>query len=298
MDFEYKAVGGPERGKRRKGCKTAADRVAAAMQDIIRSEAADGWEYLRTDLVPIEERNGIFARKQVMHCAVLVFRRLRRPVEGQLGKGQLGKERAGEGRGGMGPGLSARQRSVFAGAQDTPEAAEPRRQETRVQRPAPAETAPPGSPYAEPAPAPAPAPPAPAFGQAQSQPPAMPRSYPPQTPPTPQPPAYPAAEPARPPQPQPQAQPVAEGTRIAPAPTPEQLHAAMMAVHPYYMGQGVPGAPAAQPAQPSAPAPAPAPAASPPPAPTPEPAPKRDQPSGLFTRMRSSDSTGGQKGAR
>ncbi|MEO0624001.1 MAG: hypothetical protein AAFU49_06120 [Pseudomonadota bacterium] len=80
MDFEYKTVGGPERGRKRKGCKTAADRVAAAMEELIQAEAAEGWEYLRTDLVPVEERSGLFARRQTMHCAVLVFRRPRGAV--------------------------------------------------------------------------------------------------------------------------------------------------------------------------------------------------------------------------
>lgn len=77
MDFEYKTVGGPERGRKRKGCRTASERVAAAMEELIQTEAAQGWEYLRTDLVPVEERAGLFARRQTMHCAVLVFRRPR-----------------------------------------------------------------------------------------------------------------------------------------------------------------------------------------------------------------------------
>ncbi|GMG83299.1 hypothetical protein LNKW23_25120 [Paralimibaculum aggregatum] len=82
MEYEYKAVGGPDRGKNRRGCKTTADRVAVAMQEIIRRESAEGWEYLRTDLVPIEERSSLLSPKRVVHCAVLVFRRPRsRPAD-------------------------------------------------------------------------------------------------------------------------------------------------------------------------------------------------------------------------
>lgn len=81
MAYEYKTVGGPERGTRKRGCKTASDRVAAAMQDLIQHEAMEGWEYLRTDLLPVEERQGLFGRRQTMHCSVLVFRR---PVPGRL----------------------------------------------------------------------------------------------------------------------------------------------------------------------------------------------------------------------
>jgi hypothetical protein len=75
MSFEYKTVGGPERGKRGRGLNTVAARVAAALEDIIRAEARDGWEYLRTDLVPVSERAGLFSRRQPMTCSVLVFRR-------------------------------------------------------------------------------------------------------------------------------------------------------------------------------------------------------------------------------
>jgi hypothetical protein len=77
MPFEYKTVGGPERGKRKRGCRTASERVAAAMEELIRAEAAEGWEYVRTDLVPVEERTSWLARRQTVHCAVLVFRRER-----------------------------------------------------------------------------------------------------------------------------------------------------------------------------------------------------------------------------
>lgn len=73
--YEYKCVGAPEKGKRTKGAKTRSDRVASVMQDIIADEAVDGWEYMRTDLVPVEEKAGIFSRPQEVHRAVLVFRR-------------------------------------------------------------------------------------------------------------------------------------------------------------------------------------------------------------------------------
>jgi len=91
MRFEYKTVGGPERGRKRRGARTVADRVAAAMQEIIEAETVDGWEYLRTDLIAVEERSGLFARRQTMHCPVLVFRRAlpeRAPASPQTGGGR------------------------------------------------------------------------------------------------------------------------------------------------------------------------------------------------------------------
>jgi hypothetical protein len=75
MTFEYKCVGAPERPKRLRGSWSRSDRVALAMQEIIDAEAVDGWEYLRTDLVPVEEKASFFSRTQEVHRAVLIFRR-------------------------------------------------------------------------------------------------------------------------------------------------------------------------------------------------------------------------------
>lgn len=73
--YEYKCVGAPEKARRAKGAKTRTDRVAMAMQDLIQTEAIDGWEYLRTDMVPVEEKAGLFSRPRESRRAVLVFRR-------------------------------------------------------------------------------------------------------------------------------------------------------------------------------------------------------------------------------
>ncbi len=80
MAYEYKTVGAPEKGKRKKGARSKSDKVAAAFEEILGAEAVDGWEYMRTDLVPVIERSGIFSRPQETHRAVMVFRRaLERP---------------------------------------------------------------------------------------------------------------------------------------------------------------------------------------------------------------------------
>ncbi len=75
MTFEYKTVGAPERAKRKRGLRSQSDRVAAAFEEILRAEAVDGWEYLRTDLLPVTERAGWFGRSHEVHRAVMVFRR-------------------------------------------------------------------------------------------------------------------------------------------------------------------------------------------------------------------------------
>ena len=88
MGYEYKCIGAPERPKRKRGAKTRSDRLAAAMEDLISAEAVDGWEYLRTDLVPVEERSGWFSRSQEVHRAVLVFRRAKEAPAGHSGMHQ------------------------------------------------------------------------------------------------------------------------------------------------------------------------------------------------------------------
>ena len=75
MDYEYKCVAAPEKARRRRGAKTRTARVAGAMEDILKAEAVDGWEYQRTDLIPVEEKSGMFSRAHEVHRAVMVFRR-------------------------------------------------------------------------------------------------------------------------------------------------------------------------------------------------------------------------------
>lgn len=75
MAYEYKTVAGPDKGKRKARGRKVGERVAEAMEDIIREETAAGWDYLRTDVVPVEERASFFSRRRTIHCPVLVFRR-------------------------------------------------------------------------------------------------------------------------------------------------------------------------------------------------------------------------------
>ena len=75
MGYEYKCVAAPEKARRRRGAKSRTARVAGAMEDILKAEAVDGWEYQRTDLIPIEEKSGLFSRAHEVHRAVMVFRK-------------------------------------------------------------------------------------------------------------------------------------------------------------------------------------------------------------------------------
>ncbi|MHA1527456.1 MAG: hypothetical protein ACTSVG_00440 [Alphaproteobacteria bacterium] len=75
MNFEYKAVGAPEKAGRKRGRRSRSDRVAVAFEEILKAEAVDGWEYQRTDLLPVTESAGWFKRGHEVHRAVMVFRR-------------------------------------------------------------------------------------------------------------------------------------------------------------------------------------------------------------------------------
>ncbi len=74
MSFEYKVVPAPVRGTKAKGVKTPEDRFALALQTAMNELAADGWEYLRTDTLPCEQREGLMS-KTTVYQNMLVFRR-------------------------------------------------------------------------------------------------------------------------------------------------------------------------------------------------------------------------------
>ncbi len=80
MSYEYKVVPAPTRGLKAKGVKTAEDRFAHALETEMNTLATDGWEYLRTDTLPAEQREGLMG-KTTVYQNVLVFRREREPVQ-------------------------------------------------------------------------------------------------------------------------------------------------------------------------------------------------------------------------
>ena len=74
MSYEYKVVPAPVRGLKGKGLKTAEDRFAFALETTMNELAADGWEYIRADTLPCEQREGIMSKTTVFQN-MLVFRR-------------------------------------------------------------------------------------------------------------------------------------------------------------------------------------------------------------------------------
>ena len=72
--FEYKVVPAPMRGLKAKGIKGTPARFANALQSVMNDLGADGWEYQRTDTLPVEERVGLTG-KTTSFQNMLVFRR-------------------------------------------------------------------------------------------------------------------------------------------------------------------------------------------------------------------------------
>lgn len=72
--FEYSAIPAPIRSEKAKAAKTPAERYALTLTDEINRMAGDGWEYLRAETLPSEERSGLTGRTTLFHN-LLIFRR-------------------------------------------------------------------------------------------------------------------------------------------------------------------------------------------------------------------------------
>lgn len=72
--YEYKVIPAPRRGEKAKGARTTADRFAQALSHVMNDLGRDGWEYLRADTLPCEERVGLTGKATAFQN-MLVFRR-------------------------------------------------------------------------------------------------------------------------------------------------------------------------------------------------------------------------------
>ncbi len=79
-DYEYKVIPAPQRTTKVKGAKTTGERFAHLLTEALNREAEEGWEYLRAEALPCEERKGLMSKKQSTQT-VLVFRRALLPAE-------------------------------------------------------------------------------------------------------------------------------------------------------------------------------------------------------------------------
>ena len=74
--FEYKAVPAPTRGTKAKGAKSTEDRFALSMTETLNEMAAVGWEYVRAETLPCDERKGLTGT-QTTFQNILIFKRFK-----------------------------------------------------------------------------------------------------------------------------------------------------------------------------------------------------------------------------
>ena len=85
--YEYKVVPAPARGEKARGLRTPEERFAHALESSMNDFAAEGWEYLRADTLPCEERTGLLTGRTVtVYRSVLVFRRALRGADDRPAK--------------------------------------------------------------------------------------------------------------------------------------------------------------------------------------------------------------------
>ncbi len=77
--FEYKVVPAPRRGEKLRGVRASEDRFAIALASVMNAQAAEGWEYQRTETLPSEEREGLMGKATVFQN-MMVFRRIKTAV--------------------------------------------------------------------------------------------------------------------------------------------------------------------------------------------------------------------------
>ena len=75
QSYEYKVLPAPNRAKRVKGVKGNAARFAALLTETMNDLAKDGWQYVRSDSMPVEEKPGLLKSRVENYHTVLVFRR-------------------------------------------------------------------------------------------------------------------------------------------------------------------------------------------------------------------------------
>ncbi len=73
--FEYKVIPSPRKPRRAKGMKTVADRFANTLTEEINAQAALGWEFVRSETLPMDEKPGMFKKAIETYQSVIVFRR-------------------------------------------------------------------------------------------------------------------------------------------------------------------------------------------------------------------------------
>jgi hypothetical protein len=75
--YDYRTVPAPRVGLRARGVRSPEARFALAVEAEMNRMSADGWEYVRSDTLPSDEKQGLFGGRVTVFRTLLVFRRAR-----------------------------------------------------------------------------------------------------------------------------------------------------------------------------------------------------------------------------
>ncbi|MCL4189545.1 MAG: DUF4177 domain-containing protein [Rhodobacteraceae bacterium] len=75
LRFEYRVVPAPAQAGKVKGLKSAAERYAHGLAETMNALGRDGWEYVRAESLPCEDKPGMLSRPVTTTVHLLVFRR-------------------------------------------------------------------------------------------------------------------------------------------------------------------------------------------------------------------------------
>ena len=75
LRYEFKVVPAPRKAEKQRGLKTTEDRFAASLASLMNEQGRDGWDYVRADTLPVDERVG-FTGSKTTYQNMLVFRRI------------------------------------------------------------------------------------------------------------------------------------------------------------------------------------------------------------------------------
>ena len=79
--YEYKVVPAPRKGTKTKDAKTADAKLAVSVEEIMNEMGAQGWYYLRSDTLPIEERSGLTGKSTTFQHLLVFVREIAEDTE-------------------------------------------------------------------------------------------------------------------------------------------------------------------------------------------------------------------------
>jgi hypothetical protein len=77
--YEYKVIPAPRRGEKSREARTTEDRFALALTSLMNQLGREGWDYVRADVLPCDERSGLTGTKTT-YQTMMVFRRALDPA--------------------------------------------------------------------------------------------------------------------------------------------------------------------------------------------------------------------------